>query len=284
MAEVYSRGTQNGTLPYNSAMTMRAFLAQRHVFSLDDFTESFPGLSVLAAKKQLRRAAQRGEVKPVGRALYAVVPGDRSPSQHLADPFLLLQARVGDAVFCGHSALELNGLAYSVWHVVTAYTSGNRQSFQREGTKYRLLSPPKQLSEADPELGLRKVDRQGTFLKVLSPERTLVEGFRSPRDFGGLTEFLASVDHLERANESSLLVLLEAFGEKKLYSCLGWFLEERQTRLAVSESFLAECRKRQPAKPVYLARNMGTVRKARGWNLLVPELLARQEDRGAPEF
>lgn len=284
MADLYDRGTVSGILPYNSAMTMRSFLAKRQVFSLEDFTKAFPELSSEAAKKQLQRSTRRGEVKSVGRALYAVVPGDQSPNQHRTDPFLLLQARVSDAVFCGHSALELNGLAYSVWNVVTAYTSGNRQSFQREGTKFRLLATPKPLTRHLSELSLKQVDRQGTFLKVLSPERTLVEGFRSPKDFGGLTEFLASAVHLERVKESVLLEVLEAFGEKKLYACLGWFLEHQVPQLSVTAGFLETCRQREPAKPIYLSRTMGSVSKTSGWNLLIPDQLSRQEDRGAPEF
>jgi predicted transcriptional regulator of viral defense system len=284
IAEMYDRGTESSNLLYKSAMNMRAFLAQRQVFSLEDFTKAFPELSSEAAKKQLQRAASRGEVKSVGRALYAVVPGDQLPSLHRTDPFLLLNARVDDAVFCGHSALELNGLAYSVWNVVTAYTSGNRQSFQREGTRYRLLATPKPLTRYIAEPSLKKVDRHGTFLMVLSIERTLVEGFRSPKEFGGLSEFLDSVGHIDRVKESALLSVLEAFGEKKLYACVGWFLEREQPRLSVSPNFLEVCRHHQPTKPVYLTRNMGAVRKASGWNLLIPEKLNHQEDRGAPEF
>lgn len=284
VAGMYRRMTLFGILLYRSAMNMRSFLAQRQVFCLEDFTRAFPELSTMAAKKQLLRAADRGQVKSVGRALYAVVPGDQSPRQHRTDPFLLVDARVTDAVFCGHSALELNGLAYSVWNVVTAYTFGNRQSFQREGVKFRLLTPPRELTVRRSDLGLKKVDRNGTSLRVLSPERTLVEGFRSPKDFGGLTEFLASAIHLEQVKEPLLLEVLEAFNEKKLYSCIGWFLESRKLDLSLSDSFFATCRLRESMKPVYMSRTMGAVSRARGWNLLVPDQLEQQEDRGAPEF
>ena len=284
MAEMYSRGTENGTLPYTSAMNMRAFLAQRSIFSLDDFARSFPDLSLIAAKKQLLRAKGRGEVKPVGRGLYAVVPGGQSPDTHRPDPFLFLHARIPDAVFCGHSALELNGLAYSVWNQVTAYTTGNRASFRREGTKYRLLQTPKMLVGENAKLGLNTIDRNGTMIQTLGPERTLVEGFRSPKDFGGLSEFLSSVEHLERVKETLLLELLSSFGEKKLYACLGWFLENHKANLAVSDLFLTTCHENQPKAPVYLARKMGQVQKVLGWNLLMPEQLLHMEDQGAPEF
>ncbi len=285
MADLYDRGTNNGILPYKPAMELRAFLARRLVFSLDDFRRSFPELTPEAAKKRLLRAAERGEIRSVGRALYAVVPGDQSPGKHQADPFQLLNARVPDAIFCGHSALELNGLAYSTWNEVTAYTQGNRETFQREGIKFRFLVQPKRLSNvAMPNLGIRQVDRQGIILTTLGPERTLVEGFRSPGPFGGLSEFLASVDHIERVKENILIETLQAFNEKKLYACLGWFLESRQESLRISTTFFDECRNHEPKTPVYLSRKMGSVAKVKGWSLLVPELLNRMEQDLASQF
>ena len=284
MAELYDRGTDSGSLPYNSAMNLRDFLARHPVFRLKEFMSVFPELSTEAAKKQLLRAVARGEIKSVGRALYAVVPGGQKASQYLTDPYLLMQSRDPDAVFCGHSALELNGLAYSVWNEVTAYTSGNRQSFKREGTKFRLLTTPIRMAKKGCDFALRTVDRQGTSLRVLGPERTLVEGFRSPKDFGGLAEFLASIAHLQRIDQFLLLDVLEAFNERKLYACVGWALENRRSELMISEEIIRFLMIRQPEEPAYLTRSMGPVRRAKGWKLLIPEQLYRMEDTDAPEF
>ncbi|GMV88487.1 MAG: hypothetical protein AMXMBFR81_14180 [Chthonomonas sp.] len=74
---MYGRGTVYGIHPYTSAMTMRAFLAQRQLFCLEDYTRSFPELIVESAKRALAplldlephhlafvEALDRGDLRP----------------------------------------------------------------------------------------------------------------------------------------------------------------------------------------------------------------------------
>lgn len=229
---------------------------------------------------------KRGAVVRLRRDLYASVPADVDSASFEPDRFHVVSAAKPDAVFCGHSALELLGVAYSVWNECTAYTTRRRERLRLGPTQtYTLLSHPEPLRKQHQEqLGVRFFDRAGVSVRGLGPERALVEGFRSAGSFGGLGEFVSSVSSLTLMDWRLLTEVLNAFGQKKLFAAVGWFLERNQSSLSVPGTLLVQYRKAQPRVPVYLDRSMGPVVGAEGWNLLVPERLARMEESGAPEF
>ena len=118
----------------------------------------------------------------------------------------------------------------------------------------------------------------------LGPERVLVEGFRNLNQYGGLGEFLESVDALQRINANLLLKLLEAYDEGRLYSAVGWFLESDWPVLQGSEELIISLFEKRSKGPVYLDRSMGEVIKSRRWNLLIPERILRWRENYDCEF
>jgi hypothetical protein len=256
------------------------------VFLLGELENEFSSLSPRAVRERLDHAMKRGAVVRLRRDLYASVPADVDPATFEPDRFHVVAAAKSDAVFCGHSALELLGVAYSVWNECTAYTTRRREKLKLGPTQtYTLLSHPEPLRKRQLEqLGVRSFDRAGVLVHGLGPERALVEGFRSAGSFGGLGEFVSSVSSLTLLDWPLLTEVLEAFGEKKLFAAVGWFLQRHQTSLNVPSTLLDQYRKAEPRVPVYLERSMGSVMKAEGWNLLVPERLTRMEESDAAEF
>jgi predicted transcriptional regulator of viral defense system len=285
LAEMYGRGTKTVPLRYIPAMNLPAFLAKHPVFTVDQFCAADPATDRNAMKKRLQRAQASGKVKRVARGIYAAVPPGQNPETFQPDPFLVLKARDPDVIFCGHSALELNGLAYSVWNEVSAYRTGKRNRAEAEGTGYRFYRPPLAFTaEQHKSVGVTTVDRHGVLLRTLSPERALVEGFRNPAPYGGLGEFVQSMRGIVRLRWPILSAVLNIYAERTLYGCVGWFLETLPTDIGMKAEFLAYLRGNQPRLPHAISRSMGATRKVERWNLLIPEQILNLEERGAEEF
>jgi hypothetical protein len=261
------------------------FLADHPVFTSEDYQRAEPTASHRAIRDRIGRAVKRGDILRVQNDLFASVPPACEAHQFMPDQFHVMAALRPDAVLCGHSALEQLGLAYSIWNECWAYTSGRREVFTFQGMRYRPAAPPPILvKQGLHSLGLVRHDRAGVIITSLGPERVLVEGFRNLNQYGGLGEFLQSVDALQRINERLLLRLLEAYDEGRLYSAIGWFLESDWPVLEASEELIRSLIEKRSKGPVYLDRSMGEVIKNRRWNLLIPERLLHWRDVSNCEY
>jgi hypothetical protein len=119
-----------------------------------------------------------------------------------------------------------------------------------------LVHPPALVRRRETQLGVRSVDRSGRTLRVTGPERTLVEGFRSPRRVGGFAELVAACAAFPVLDLDLLERVLRAYDEKILWAAVGWFLEGHRA------TFSARLEGRRPRSRVYLARG-GRPRAAR---------------------
>lgn len=269
---------------YKSAMDFVRFFARHPVFTLAQI-EAASGGTRRAVKERLLRATRQGQVVNLRRNLYAAIPPDSDPATFTPDRFLVLQAVRPDAIFCGHSALELLGVAQSQWNACTAYTTLRRDSFTLGSMRFFATSPPSALAtSACTLLGVRRFDRAGVSLRGLGPERVLVEGFRSPRLYGGLGELVASASGLTFLEPEQVVGLLGLFRERRLFAAVGWFLEQYRPDVRFPAGAWEAFLNHRPQQPTYLDRTMGPVRTIARWNLLVPERLLHQEEADAAEF
>lgn len=252
------------------------FLSTHPVFTLSEAERQLrPKGGRPAVLERLKYAASRGRIKAVARGVYATVPRGIDPGTFQPDLFLAAAAVRPDAVFCYHSALDLLGTSYSVWRHVTVYTARRRSPVVLDGMQIRFLSEPVPLVRAGKtELGLRNVQRAGTALRVTGPERTLVEGFRTPHEVGGLTEFMGSMSGLPVLDFDLLMQLLEAYDERVLWGAVGWFLETYRERFFVENSVLARLERGVPRSPQYIESNSRGGRLVARWNVIVPESVA----------
>jgi predicted transcriptional regulator of viral defense system len=254
---------------------MEAFLYENPVFSVRALVDSEAGVSKQALYKRLRYLEQTGRVASVVRGVYAVVPPGQMADTIQPDPFLVLQALRPDVVFCGHSALDLQGVAHSVWNVVSAYSKGSPNSFSHGGVTYRTISWPEILLA--PHRFQTLVDRRGKILSVTGPELTLLEGFEYPHRVGGIEELVRSADSFRKLDGGVLLDLLERVDERKLYAAVGWFLSRDAGKWKIEPRFLEELRRRGPKTTVYLERGADRSVLVNDWKLMVPRDLVLTE-------
>lgn len=231
-----------------------------------------------AVYQRLRRQVQKKRLVSVVKGVYASVPPGVEPSTFSPDPYLVLHALRPGVVFCGHSALELHGVANSLWNTVTAYSSGPEAKFAHHDNQFKFFRAPKRLLGLDG--CLTTVDRRGTLLQVTSPELTLVEGFRYTRRVGGIEELVKSAEDFRNLRHDVLLTLLDQFGQAKLYAAVGWFLTRYQAAPYVSDAWMQQLRAKRPRSAKYLEPQLAAGSLDKDWNLIIPRTLVHEELTG----
>jgi len=256
-------------------MDTSTFLQTHRVFNLHEAVRVLaPSGGRKATLERLKYSAARGKLKKLARGVYASVPPGVEPAKFQPDRFLVAAALRPDAVFSHHSALELLGAAHSEWRLCTAYSARRSQPFDLDGLELRFLSRPLSLVRHQAvDLGIRSVRRLDRELRVTGPERTLIEGFRRLDLVGGAAEFVESVAGFSVLDLPLLFELMNVFGQKGLWSAVGWFLETYRTTFYVSDADLMVIEKHVPKAPLYLARDQRGGVLMRRWNLIVPDAL-----------
>lgn len=256
------------------------FFATHPVFSLEEAGKALglPG-GRAGAVERLKYHVEAGRLKIVLRGVYAVVPPGARAEAFCPDPFLVAAAFRPDGVFSHHSALELQGVAHSVWNECTLYADGRRRPFRLNGTTLRFLDHPAPMrTESGSHLGTRKIERLGKLLLTTGPERTVVEGFRRPKLAGGLEELVTSASGFAVLDLNLLDEILERYGIAKLWAATGWFLERFRETFYVPDEFLKHLERHKPSVPHYIERNRRGGALASRWNLILPKELMRQEE------
>jgi len=255
------------------------FFTTHPVFSLDEATKALaPPGGRAGMVERLKYHLGTGRLKLVNRRVYAVVPPGGRPENFRPDPLLVAAAFRPEGVFSHHSALELLGVAHSVWNEYTLYAEGRRRPLLFNGTTVRFLDHPRPMRiEAGGYLGTRKIERQGKLLVTTGPERTLVEGFRRPALAGGLEELVTSASGFTVLDLRLLNEILERYGIANLWAATGWFLERFRQIFHVPEDFLNRMEERRPHSPHYLERNRRGGLLVPRWNLILQKELLQWE-------
>jgi predicted transcriptional regulator of viral defense system len=260
------------------------FFATHTVFSLDEASTALglPG-GRSGTVERLKYHVETGRLKLMIRGVYAVIPPGGKAEEFRPDPFLVAAAFRPEGVFSHHSALELQGVAHSVWNECTLYAEGRRRPLLVNGNTVRFLEHPAPMrTDSGGHLGTRKIERQGKLLLTTGPERTLVEGFRRPRLAGGLEELVTSASGFAVLDLTLLDEILQRYSIANLWAATGWFLERFRKTFHVPDEFLNHMEQHRPRSPHYLERNRrGGVLAAR-WNLILPKDLMQWEGRYEP--
>jgi len=249
------------------------FFDTHTVFSLEEAEEylALPG-GRAGTIERLKYYLDQGRLKGIARGIYAVVPPGVSPDDFSPDPFLVAAAARSDCVFAYHSALELLGAAHSAWNNYTVFVESYRREIHLDDSRIKFLAYPKNLHKNNAlKIGTHKIERQGKLLITTGEERTLVEGFRNPHYTGGLEELLQSAGGFSVLDLDLLEKILYIYETLKLFSAVGWFLENFQKSFHVPDRFLAGLEKHKPSSPLYLIRSQRGGKLVERWNLIIPE-------------
>lgn len=264
--------------PQQDAQRTTDFMELNRVFTVDGFARHLGGQKSLA-EYRVRYYLKQGRLKRLANGVYTTVPVGVAPESYEPDAFLAAAAIRADAVFAYHSALDLLGQGHSVWWTCTVCTARRRSPVEVGRTTIKFLSHPQ---AARPQTGERpsrgeaggpwttEVSRGGKTLRVTTPERTLVDGFRQLSLVGGLDELVESMDGFATLNPDALKEILRAYDNRRLWAAVGWYLQRRLKDLFLDASILRDFQKQSPRTRVYLVPGQRGGVLARDWNLIVP--------------
>ncbi len=251
------------------------FMVEHPVFTLEQLRQAMRKRSTDPAREWVKYHARMGRVRSIERALYATVPpGTADAANYVPDRFLVAVAVRPQGMISYHGALELLGVAHSAWTEVVVQTEHRRKPITLDPwtVDFQLIPGPMR-TRAKKTLGTTTIPYRNNQLHVTGPERTLVEGFRSPRLVGGLPELVESAAGFPTLDLDLLEQILRAYNQKAVFAGVGWFFEQYQQTFYVPEDFLRRLARRRPRSTLYMAREqrIKSGRYVKRWNLVLPE-------------
>jgi len=208
----------------------------------------------------------------IRRALFASVAPGGTPATSPVDSYLVAWLGCPGGVLGYHTALELHGLAHSTFETIQILVPRPLRSWTFRGVTYHPIQPREALGEAALVREVETIDHLGFDLPVTSLARTLVDVLDRPDLAGGWEEVWRSLEGLSLVDGTAVLAYLEQLGNATTAALVGYFLEQHQQALGVSESTLAAIEGLRPRGRHYLDRKAGG-RLANRWNLIVPDTI-----------
>ena len=251
------------------------FFAEHPVFTLEQFAATVGrNVSTDVSYRHLAYFARAGRVKRVRNALYAVVPPGAAVEAYTPDPYLVAAAAGRGAPLGYHTALELLGVAHSMFRTKTVVSRHRSSSFVFGDYQVDFVSPPTALVQsASLDLGVTSVAYGATRVTITGRERALVDCLTQPARAGGLEEVLNSVTGFGVVELAGVDSYLQALDMRRAWAVTGYFLEKRQAHLFVPDEVLTRWEEERPRSRQYWLRGQRGGFLAKRWNLVVPEFV-----------
>lgn len=262
-------------------MKIQTFFAQNPVFSYKDFSVFLNSQGT--QKKDAQNAALKyyfktGRIIHLRRELYATTSPPSNQNVPSVDLYLVASKMTNDAVLGYHTALELHGVAYSMFEDFTYIASHPPRPFAYELHTFRGIPTPKILRDKHKEkFGVIIMKREGLSVRVTSLARTIVDALARPELTGGWEEVWRSLESIATFDVDEAVRYTLLLENATLAAKVGFFLEKRPNALAVENKYLTRLQKNIPKKPHYLERSRRQPGKfIPKWNLIIPpEILSK---------
>ena len=216
----------------------------------------------------LAQHLQAGNIRRIARGVFASVPKHADAATWSVDRFLAASRLRHGGAIAYHSALELQGCAYTDGHDVQVIAQGEPGMFEAVGFACRFIRPPRGFAPPD---GVTAIDRLGLEVRLTTIERTIADLFDRYDLAGDSEELFNSLDLVARVDAAAVVRYARALGKATAAGALGFWLEREQKRLDVPDAALEELRTLMPSQPRYaLGARPGEGRTARGWNVILP--------------
>jgi predicted transcriptional regulator of viral defense system len=203
------------------------FISQNHVFTTTSMLETLGNTP--SARVALSRAVNSGRVLKIRSGLYASQSGRFQGTN--PDPHLVATTLRKDAVFVYHSALQLHGLAHSVFSHMHYMCADPPAEFCFQGTHFKGLTAIQNI--ATETLSSRTYQT----VRVTTREQTFVDCLTRIGMSGGIEEVMRSFAGLPYADINAILLCLKYRPPSVAARC-GWYLDANKERWAVSDDKL----------------------------------------------
>ncbi|NQV36405.1 MAG: hypothetical protein HQ509_00170, partial [Candidatus Marinimicrobia bacterium] len=192
-------------------------------------------------------------------------------------PWLVAAHSVNDAAIAYHSAMAVRGEAYSESsQLQIAVGLTNKKTPQR----FTYQSKTYIYYRENLDFGVMKKVIDDVKIRVLDPERTVLEGLKHSDRYLGMDEFLRGLEGMSWLDLDKLMQYLDSYYvSHSMRMRLGWLLELKQNEWYVKPDQLKRLQRNKPLDPVYLisSKRSGNYRNSR-WNLMIPNNLKKSKD------
>jgi predicted transcriptional regulator of viral defense system len=260
-------------------MKIDAFFFTHPVFRYDEFftwKEKQGTKSVRAVHNALQYYLKSGRLLNIRRGLYAVVPPSETIESIFIDPYLIATTAAADSILAYHTALELHGVAYTLFDRFTFLTNNKIKSFVFQDHWFQASTVPTKLRNKHNNFGVDSVYRQELLVKVTTLERTFVDVLDRLEQSGGWEEVIRSISKMVSLNIEKVIEYCLILKNSNLIAKVGFFLEQRKGAFAVKEDLLELLLKYKPLTPQSLTRSKESGQLVKKWNLILPVSVIKQ--------
>lgn len=238
---------------------------EQKLFTSKDIREKYKQRNTIGSiKVLLHKCKVNGYLGSVKKGLYYIIPQGLSKGNYNVNKYLIASKSVSNAVISYHSALELHGVAQSVFNEVYILTKDQSIDFDFQGVKYRGV-------RSNPGFGYVKIIREGVPLLVTDRERTIIDGIDRLKYVGGLEEYLKSIGSFPSVDFNNIEKYLAKYNKVNLYSKVGFVLSLFEKKWSFPVSVRKKFKSKATNKVYYLTQVKGKGKLNKEWNLMVPD-------------
>jgi predicted transcriptional regulator of viral defense system len=261
-------------------MKPEVFLTSHSVFSREELATVLRrrGRTEGTLNSHLTRWRRQGRIARVKPGVFVRLDASTDPNGTGADYLALTSRMAPDAVLGYHTALEVHGVAQSVFERFTFLTWTTTRATSFLGRRFVPVRPRARLLTAGGGAAwIERAERGGVEVRVTTIERTIADVLDRPDLAGGTEEVWRSLHGIPAIDPDALERYVEVLQNRTLAAKIGYFLDSRRDELVVSSALLERLRVRIPRAPVFMDRS----RKGRlvgRWALIVPPAFLEDDD------
>ena len=210
----------------------------------------------------LTNLREKGYIQKIKQGVYAVVPPNLiGEKDYLPDKFLIAAHLKNKYYLSHHSALELHGIAESMFNTVYITLPNYASSFEYKGICYNFVSTKH-------FFGTEQILYNSVTVSISDLEKTVLDCIRNIRYAGGIEEIVKSISGIPSLNHYKILEYLKQFNEQVLYHKTGFILESIK-ELLLPKKFFNDVQKHIGKKVYYFDKNKNSTYNKK-WKVMVP--------------
>lgn len=259
-------------------MNIEAFFHEHPVFLHEEFaawkTQRKP-LKAISINTALQHYVNNGRITRIRRGLFATIPPGQTIDTFNVDPYLMAAKATPDSILGYHTALELHGIAYSVFNQFTFLTQLKSKSFEFQNQWFQASTHPTQLvTNKKISTGTERVNRQGLDIQITNLARTYVDILDRIELSGGWEEVCRGIEKIVVVDIDEIIHYCLSLKNACLAAKVGYFLEKRDNPLKLNKKQLSKLQRAKPKIPQYASkRNHDKFESIKHWNILLPRFV-----------
>lgn len=239
------------------------FFAQK-VFTFEELWQRYKKENTINSVRTLvRDAIRRSYIRSIKKGLYCILPQGATQENYIVDKYLVAAKLTSDSLIAYHSALELLGVAQSIFNTVFVLSQKRLATFEFQEVSFTTVTGPFGFGETD-------VVRDGVTLHVTNRERTLIDCVDRLKYAGGLEECLKSIEVFPSVSFQNIESYLKKYHKLSLYSKIGFILSLFEKQWTFPDKIKKNL-KAKLTKKVYYLTDVKDCQLNKEWNLMIPK-------------